>query len=849
MFSLGGTPMHIWNKTKTVTWTLLIAAVAFAGSASAQILEEVVVTAQKREQNLQDVGIAITAFTGDQLTALGVVESTDIAAMTPGVHLSMSSAGQTRQFTIRGVTQNDFSDHAEAPNAVYIDEGYLASPQAQVFAAFDLERVEILKGPQGTLFGRNATGGLVHFITRKPTDEFEAFGEVQYGEENTVRVEGAVSGPLNDNISARVSGMYNRHDPIMNNIYPFGEAVNPAEAFGGPAWFGSPAGAEAKDFWNDDQFALRGQVLWDLNGNAELLLSGYYAEQNLLSGPYQGRGTTPVCQFDAMGNCTHINSVFASDEPQGCEAIDAATGGCGALALVDGEFFGPGNPVFGPEDGLRPVQGGDLYGYIDPDGNDFDTSTDHIADYNQYKTHGITAKFTFDYAGVDYTSVSHYIHHDKRASLDVDSSPVAQLIVMNDESASSFAQEFRLNWETDRARWVTGFYYLWIDADYNQGLANSPGGPFSYTLFPMIFGNFDPAAAATLLPGGAGELPPLEANTLANLTTNSYSLFGQVDFDLTDTLTVIGGVRGILENKDFVFENNFYINEDDRTVDTNTLIAPGYAPFSDSTSDTLFSVKAELDWRPTEDLLLYASFNRGVKAGSFNAPLNDGAPRLDDSQFGYKEEVLIAYEAGFKSTWLGGTTRVNGSFYVYDYSDYQAFLFQGSAGAIFNNDANYKGIELDVQSSPMDGLDLMFTGSLIDPEIEGLAVAAGVNRDVKPSFTPTAQISILGRYEFQQDFADGRIAIQGDANYASSAYHNIRNYESQKMKGYWLGNARVSWNSNDGLWQTQAFVSNLGDTRYKTTGFDLSTLCGCSEESYGRPRWWGIKVRRNFGGM
>ena len=138
-------------------------------NASTQILEEIVVTAQKRVQNIQDVGIAVSALSGEQLSALGFIESTEIAAMTPGVHVSASSAGQTRQFSIRGVTQNDYSDHTEAPNAVYVDEGYLVAPQGQVFALFDLERVEVLKGPQGTLFGRNATGGLAHFITRKPT--------------------------------------------------------------------------------------------------------------------------------------------------------------------------------------------------------------------------------------------------------------------------------------------------------------------------------------------------------------------------------------------------------------------------------------------------------------------------------------------------------------------------------------------------------------------------------------------------------------------------------------------------------------------------------------------------------
>lgn len=139
------------------------------------LMEKIVVTAQKRIESVQTVGIAITAFNGDQLEQLGVENSTDIAKFTPGVSLSGSFAGQQQQFSIRGVTQNDFNDHVESPNAVYIDEGYVAMQQGQIFSTFDLERVEVLKGPQGTLFGRNSTGGLVSFISRKPTEDLEGY--------------------------------------------------------------------------------------------------------------------------------------------------------------------------------------------------------------------------------------------------------------------------------------------------------------------------------------------------------------------------------------------------------------------------------------------------------------------------------------------------------------------------------------------------------------------------------------------------------------------------------------------------------------------------------------------------
>ena len=128
----------------------LLCAFVATQTVTAQVLEEITVTAQKREESVQDVGIAITAFSGEQMNALGFVNNTEVAALTPGVHISGNNAGHTQQFTIRGATQNDFADIAEAPNAVYVDEGYQATGQAQLFANFDMERVEILKGPQGT---------------------------------------------------------------------------------------------------------------------------------------------------------------------------------------------------------------------------------------------------------------------------------------------------------------------------------------------------------------------------------------------------------------------------------------------------------------------------------------------------------------------------------------------------------------------------------------------------------------------------------------------------------------------------------------------------------------------------
>jgi len=145
-------------------------------------LEEVIVTAQKREQNLQEIGISLSAVSGSDLTDLGVVNATDITKSMPAVVLTQPNGPSSFSLAIRGVVQNDFADHQESPAAIYVDDVYVSQMIGLAFSTFDIDRVEVLRGPQGTLFGRNATGGLAHFISRRPTDEPSGYMDVTLGQ-------------------------------------------------------------------------------------------------------------------------------------------------------------------------------------------------------------------------------------------------------------------------------------------------------------------------------------------------------------------------------------------------------------------------------------------------------------------------------------------------------------------------------------------------------------------------------------------------------------------------------------------------------------------------------------------
>jgi iron complex outermembrane receptor protein len=386
--------------------------------------------------------------------------------------------------------------------------------------------------------------------------------------------------------------------------------------------------------------------------------------------------------------------------------------------------------------------------------------------------------------------------------------------------------------------WVAGVYYLDIDNATDNGLSFEATSPFSS---PIIFG------------------VPVDAIGHVKLDTKSYSVFGQVDFALTDTWTLVAGARWIKDEKDFEFSQFAYLNEDDRYIDTNVLLFPldgGIAALPDMTlrddlSDDLWAGKLQLEYRPHDGLLFYGGINRGVKAGSFNAQLADGSPRLPVDGHSYDPETLMAYEVGFKSELMDGRARLNGAAYYYDYDDYQAFVFIQSSGTVTNLKAETTGVELDFIVNPVDGLDIMLSGSYFDAKVKDLALGATdpsvepLHKDVEPSFAPPLQLAALVRYGWPA--FNGTLSVQVDGNYTDSYFHNLRNFDSQKYDDYVTGNARVGYAPDSGNWEIAAFVKNFTDERYRTIGFDLATLCGCNEDAYGPPRWAGLTLKINFG--
>eukprot|EP01093_Parvamoeba_rugata_P015748 TRINITY_DN55_c0_g1_i2.p1 TRINITY_DN55_c0_g1~~TRINITY_DN55_c0_g1_i2.p1 ORF type:complete len:773 (+),score=228.79 TRINITY_DN55_c0_g1_i2:21174-23492(+) len=753
---------------------------SYTAAADSVVLEKITVTSQKREQYINDVSIAVTAFSGEQMESLGFESSTDLIAFTPGVSLAGDIGGQRAIFNIRGVVQNDYADIAEAPVAVYVDGGYLASTQAQTFGLFDIARVEILKGPQGTLFGRNATGGMVNTVTAKPTEEVEGYAEVTFASFEQKRFEGAVSGALSDNVSGRISVMANKMGNILENVYE-DEAAPDTRA-------GTIGGGE--DGYNDDTKAFRAQLNFDLSANSNLLLSANWADTTKSEGPYQVVNTTEV--KDAAGNV--IDVIYAADDPLGCDTIQAGV-------CVDGNYNG---------DPYRPVQGGDFNGNIDPDGSGEKVNKDFaFDDQNKIKSRGLAATYEYDFDDFTFTSVTDWKNFTRVIGLDSDQTASPELIFQSDGDITQFSEELRISGNTLNSKWVAGFYYLSIETDYLQGLAASPTGGYL-----------------------AGE----EQNTLATIDTDSYSVFGQVDYDLTDELVLVSGLRLVRENKSMDGQLRQNANLVDRDIEVDYSIDPLVDVVMDN-DETMWSAKLQLDYKPNADTLLYAGINRGVKAGNFNAPLGGAFST-------YKPEVLLAYEAGAKLTLMNGKAQLNSSVFYYDYSDYQSFSWVNNAGVVFNEDAQFTGAELELLLNPIDALDIMFGVSYTDAVVEDLEVASGVFVDTTPPYTPEWQSSGLVRYTW--DIDSGSVAALVSGSYQSEAFHNARNFTAHTIESHFKADARITWTDKEDLWSVAAYVDNLTDSDHELIGFDVSGFYGNSQISYAKPRTYGVTVRRNF---
>jgi len=792
-------------RTSRYTLAAIVAATSISVHAqtSSGTLEEIVVTAQKREQNSQDIGISLSAITGNDLNAVGAAAATDITKSMPAVVLTQPNGPSSFSLAIRGVTQNDFADHQESPAAIYVDDVYVSQMAGLAFSLFDVDRVEVLRGPQGTLFGRNATGGLANFITNRPTDQPGGYVNTTFGQRNLLRVEGALNVPLSDSVDSRMAFETNHYDPLFTNVA------------------GGAADAE-----NGNDYALRGQLLFKLPDAAQLLLIARASRENVNAGSWEEYAVKPV------GNGVDVfigpNDTFWG----GCP-------GCNATGI-------PNSGPFTTRDNISGYAKLSTSGFTGKYTQNFGSTTlTVIGDYSHlqkdYQEDSDASPFT----------LFEFFNGSK-----VNQQSIEARLNGGDDKINWTAGLYGLR--------IAGKYYEgWIGPSFFTSKefqnASNPNNGYLGPGSSLGFWPYGQAPYWTTggVPGPDGGIP--ETKSPYDLLTKSYAVFGQLEYRATDLIGFTLGARFTGDKKDYNF--TWYPYEYFPTNVTNQirlLTQPDGATltsYQGNRSDNLWSGKAQMDLHLSKDMLAYVSYNRGVKGGGFNAPL---FPIFinDLSTLSFKPETLTSYEVGFKSEFLEHTVRFNAAAYYYNYQNYQALIYTlGLEQLIVNAGAKHKGAEAELDWAPNAAWRFGAGVAYVDAVVEGVAArccgdpgtqyaGVAIPGNYTPGNAPRWTGNLMARYTMP--VGAGHLALQVDGNYLSRFWFNLTDVPAVEQPGFGVANARINYSPQGEKLEVGASVENLANKHYGVMGFDNTSINGLGQVYPGMPRWFKMHVNYKF---
>jgi iron complex outermembrane receptor protein len=738
-----------------------------------QKTDVIIITAQKRSEDIQDVPIAVTALSGQALKDQHVSDVLDLNALAPGLQVKTDDNAANPKIFIRGIGLNDFNPNTASAVALYQDGVYIGSPLAQMGAFFDLDRVEVLRGPQGTLYGRNTTGGAINLISRKPSDTWEGDASVEYGRFNSVNVEGGVSGPIVPGVLAfRAAGIYVRDDGYTLNRLT-GDHGN-----------------------NTDRGSARLSLSWTPSENFDGQFQFRYGKSNGGSIWAYNRSLLP--------------------------ATPAATGPDGLCA--------PGFYTSG--------QCTDLAGYANTSTNLYQGDY-HLEGKDKVETYGASSTLTWNLGDMSLVSVTGYDHAARDDREDTDAGPNDIINARYRARQWAASEELRLQSNGDnKLNWVAGLYYarddLWSSSFYDVFRIVNSGNP--------------PAEE----PAGIGVFSwPFTQKT------SSYAAFGQIDYKITDRLTATVGLRYSADDKSFVYDSLYSSDiggptspvpqrdaNGDPVLDANNNPIPVRADASKTFSST--SGRLGLQYKLTDDVNLYVSYNRGYKSGGFfggqTADLSSLKP--------YNDESVNAYEAGVKSRLFGKLLTANVSAFYYDYQNLQVYTLVVDPNTNltvqnFTNASNAKvdGLEAELSSSPIDGLDLSLSTSLLDATYRNFSSSGTDYSGNRLPNAPRVTLNAAARYEWPLFGGDALAAV--DASYRTKVFYDTTNDERLTDTERTFVNMRLGWKTSDqhvefGLWGRNIFdETNISDIiPIAGLGFDLFSM--------GMPRTAGVYARFNY---
>jgi iron complex outermembrane receptor protein len=809
---------------------------SMAQESSAMTLEEVVVTAQFREQSLQETPVAITAVSAAMLEARNQVNVADITNQAPNVTLKPAAGpfGPTLQAFIRGVGQYDFNYALEPGVGMYIDDVYFSTITGSNFDLLDLDRVEVLRGPQGTLAGQNSIGGAIKLYTKKPKGEDGGNVSVTYGSFNRTDVRASADMTLvDDKLFARIAGVSRNVDGYVTR-YDYG-CTHPGS--GVPSRVISEScklGTEGGKSYTGARLALR----WLPSERVEVNLAGDYTNDKSEASPftliYVGNLGTPAAGIPAGPgiNPTRTAGPSVVTTYRGLTTNNLADGV--PMGTATGSVFIPYTPFsfYQAQDTFSRSPYINYSNYLNPspisgraDDADISAPAFYAPPINQVDSWGVSG--TIDWKISDnwnLKSITAYRYYEGAWSIDEDATPIATATLHNVVWHRQFSQEVRLNANLFEVLNMTvGGLYFEQKSHYGGRINLEPSG------LDFIEDDYIP-----------GE---------------TRAVFANFDWQITDKLGLITGARYTEQEKTFVFGRLAVPGA------TNPAAAVQVTPLhklSETYEGDEFDWRVAVNYRWTPDFMTYAQVSTGFKGGGIN-PRPFFAPQARP----FASETLTAYEVGFKSDLLDGTWRLNASVFFNEYEDiiltvstcppsHQGAGFPNNAATpcaapINAGNADVKGAELETEIHLFDGFSLDASAAYLDFEYTEIAgQGTGLTKDMTTPFAPKWKFSAGAQYRIS--LGDwGTITPRLDWTYQAAFHSQPVNAPTNRVPNYYLLNGRIAWQSADEKWVVAAEGTNLLDDIYYLTFFDNRTS---TQNVFGQPappRQWAVTVKRSFG--
>lgn len=725
---------------------------ALAGEASERSAPVIIVTAQRQAQSLQEVPIAVSAFDTEALEAQQIENAADLQLTLPNVSFTKSNFTSS-SFTIRGIGDLCVGVTCDSATAIHVNGSPLFGTRLFETEYFDLERVEVLRGPQGTLFGRNATSGVVNVVTAKPDmTGFGASAEFEYGNYNSLKGRAMVNVPVGDTIGMRVAGYYLKRDGYTENLY------------------------DGSDIDGREMYAIRGSLRFEPSESTTLDLMGYYFRED----DNRMRIQKQLCQrdptgvlgclanrldFDSTNADSTLPSVLASSELFTIQGIPAALA-LGSVYATDGDgyanFDEPADyrkvsTAFTPEYFSDELQ---VQAHLNQDfgamnlsltGLYQETSVDSRQDYNlgvldrsglavalntlaAFATNDLVFPGSSAYFSPIYSALT---PEGPNGQLCASSnrmggqgvyegnamcSSVPLTFDRSNQEQTAWSAEAILSSDFDGAfNFLLGAIYAETEVSENSYYVNAFGLDYASGIlgtFSALSGGLPPGYLAT----------SMYRNNTADYKLESYGIFGEVYFDLTDRLKFTGGLRYNNDSKAVSGRTTFasFLNpfsndgdpfdspyvgsfDADPGLDGNQTLQQREVSFDEITG------RAVLDYELSPDSTLYVSYSRGYKSGGINPPLS---PIFDVNE-SFDPEQIDAFEIGSKNTFLDGALQANLTAFYYKYKDLQLSRIVARTSVNDTIDANIWGVEFETIIRPSYNVLVNMNLSYLDAKVAG----------------------------------------------------------------------------------------------------------------------------------